>query len=142
MELSQYAELFLSESREHVSAINHLLLTATNTGDATCYASYAPLLRLGDEAQAVVPRNEDSKPQAVVTLAPGETAYAALLTSSAALEGDGGYTATSLGLQFADADDRPLDGLAEVQLPGGEVYVDDTAQVSYWQSSLNDALGW
>jgi two-component system, chemotaxis family, sensor kinase CheA len=27
MELSQYAELFLSESREHVSAINHLLLT-------------------------------------------------------------------------------------------------------------------
>jgi two-component system chemotaxis sensor kinase CheA len=26
MELSQYAELFLSESREHVSAINHLLL--------------------------------------------------------------------------------------------------------------------
>jgi two-component system chemotaxis sensor kinase CheA len=27
MELSQYGELFLSESREHVSAINHLLLT-------------------------------------------------------------------------------------------------------------------
>jgi two-component system, chemotaxis family, sensor kinase CheA len=27
MELSQYAELFLSESREHISAINHLLLT-------------------------------------------------------------------------------------------------------------------
>src|SRR5688500_18862482 len=27
MELSQYAELFLSESREHVSAVNHLLLT-------------------------------------------------------------------------------------------------------------------
>jgi two-component system, chemotaxis family, sensor kinase CheA len=27
MELSQYAELFLSESREHVSSINHLLLT-------------------------------------------------------------------------------------------------------------------
>jgi two-component system chemotaxis sensor kinase CheA len=27
VELSQYAELFLSESREHVSAINHLLLT-------------------------------------------------------------------------------------------------------------------
>jgi two-component system, chemotaxis family, sensor kinase CheA len=26
MELSQYAELFLSESREHVSAVNHLLL--------------------------------------------------------------------------------------------------------------------
>jgi two-component system, chemotaxis family, sensor kinase CheA len=30
MELSQYAELFLSESREHVSAINHLLLTLEN----------------------------------------------------------------------------------------------------------------
>ena len=27
MELSQYGELFLSESREHVSTINHLLLT-------------------------------------------------------------------------------------------------------------------
>ncbi|HEX5724166.1 MAG TPA: chemotaxis protein CheA [Longimicrobiaceae bacterium] len=30
MELSQYGELFLSESREHVSAINHLLLTLEN----------------------------------------------------------------------------------------------------------------
>ncbi|HEV3048966.1 MAG TPA: Hpt domain-containing protein, partial [Longimicrobium sp.] len=37
MELSQYAELFLSESREHVSAINHLLLTLEGdprSGDA------------------------------------------------------------------------------------------------------------
>ncbi|HET7233503.1 MAG TPA: chemotaxis protein CheA [Longimicrobium sp.] len=30
MELSQYGELFLSESREHVSTINHLLLTLEN----------------------------------------------------------------------------------------------------------------
>jgi len=30
MELSQYGELFLSESREHVSSINHLLLTLEN----------------------------------------------------------------------------------------------------------------
>jgi two-component system chemotaxis sensor kinase CheA len=37
VELSQYAELFLSESREHVSAINHLLLTLEGdprSGDA------------------------------------------------------------------------------------------------------------
>ncbi|MDT0443502.1 DUF4232 domain-containing protein [Streptomyces johnsoniae] len=122
--------------------INHMLLTATNTGDATCVAYHAPFLRLGDDAQAAVPRNEDSKPQSVITLAPGQTAYAAVLTSSAAMEAAGGYTATSLGVQFADAEDAAIEGMADVPLPGGDVYVDDSAQVSYWQSSLNDALTW
>ncbi|WP_053171009.1 DUF4232 domain-containing protein [Streptomyces sp. SBT349] len=122
--------------------LNHMLLTATNTGDGTCYAFHGPFLRLGDDAQAAVPRFEGSKPQAVVALAPGESAYAGVLTSSAALEAEGGYTATSLGVQFADAEDAGIEGMADVPLPGGEVYVDDSAGVSYWQTSLDAALSW
>ncbi|MHC3821635.1 DUF4232 domain-containing protein, partial [Streptomyces sp. DT9] len=57
--------------------INHLLLTVTNTGNRTCYAYYAPKLRF-DDAQAVFPILEDSQPQAVVTLDPGQSAYASI----------------------------------------------------------------
>ncbi|RKN45022.1 DUF4232 domain-containing protein [Streptomyces hoynatensis] len=120
--------------------INHLLLTVTNTGSGTCYAWYAPFLRFGD-AQASVPRIEESAPQAVVALAPGESAYAGIATSSATGEEEG-YTATSLGVQFAGADGHGAGDMTEVALPGGEVYVDAAAQVTYWQTSLDEALTW
>ena len=35
MDSSQYAELFLTESREHLSAINHWLLELEQAGNAT-----------------------------------------------------------------------------------------------------------
>ncbi|MFG2828497.1 DUF4232 domain-containing protein [Streptomyces sp. NPDC048434] len=50
--------------------VNHLLLTVTNTGSGTCDAYGAPVLRFDDE-QAAVQLVEDSRPQAVVTLAAG-----------------------------------------------------------------------
>lgn len=54
--------------------VNHMLLTVTNTGSKACNAYYHPFLRFG-EAQAVPRTFEESKPQAVVTLGPGESAY-------------------------------------------------------------------
>ncbi|MFT9474533.1 DUF4232 domain-containing protein [Streptomyces sp. Mo3] len=50
--------------------MNHLLLTVAKTGSATCRLSGCSAARFG-EAQSVPPVIEGSKPQAVVTLAPG-----------------------------------------------------------------------
>ncbi|MFJ6571658.1 DUF4232 domain-containing protein [Streptomyces sp. NPDC091292] len=120
--------------------INHLLLTATNTGTAPCYAYGAPYLRF-DQAQAAVQFIEDSKPQAVVTLDPGQSAYAGIIISSP--EGVHGYTAKKLGVLFSN---RAMNGSvgspANLTLPNGGVYVDSSNQVTYWQSDLSAALEW
>ncbi|ATL29567.1 DUF4232 domain-containing protein [Streptomyces formicae] len=120
--------------------INHLLLKAKNTGTKTCFAYGAPFLRF-DQAQSATPWVEDSKPQAVVTLEPGQTAYAGIGTSSP--EGSEGYQAHSLGVHFSN---RNMDGSvgnpASAKLPAGGVYVDSSAYVTYWQTSAADALQW
>ncbi|MEU2251009.1 DUF4232 domain-containing protein [Streptomyces sp. NPDC019224] len=118
--------------------INHLLLTMTNTGDRPCYAYHAPMLRF-DGAQAVFQVLQDSKPQAVVTLAPGRSAYAAIgLTGEP--NGRKPYKSTRLGVFFADRDNASTNTPpAELTLPG-ETYWDDNGFVTYWQSEMDDAL--
>ncbi|MDQ1047189.1 DUF4232 domain-containing protein [Streptomyces sp. V4I2] len=115
--------------------LNHLLLTVTNTGSKNCDLTGFPAVRLG-AAQSVPPAFEDSKPQAVVTLAPGESGYASVLLSAADGSGSNGYTAKSLEVSYGEgASARP-------SLPAKGVYVDDSIGVSYWQSTMADALAW
>ncbi|MFD8301665.1 DUF4232 domain-containing protein [Streptomyces sp. NPDC059690] len=116
--------------------LNHLLLTVTNTGSKNCNLIGYPAPRFG-EAQAVPPVFEGSKPQAVVTLAPGESGYASVLLSSADGSGSNGYTAKSLEVYFNDGTTA-----ARPSLPAKGVYVDDSLRVSYWQSTMDDALNW
>lgn len=119
--------------------INHLMVTATNTGSVACNAFNAPYLRF-DHGQAAVPFIEDSKPQAVVTIAPGESAYAAIATSG---DGENGRDATDLDLNFANsAGDGSVGASKSLTIPGGSVYIDDSHQVTYWQSDLQDAIQW
>ncbi|WAU79012.1 DUF4232 domain-containing protein [Streptomyces sp. Qhu-G9] len=116
--------------------LNHLLLTVTNTGSKNCNLTGYPAVRFG-EAQSVPPVFEDSKPQAVTTLAPGESGYAGVLLSAADGSGSNGYTAKSLTFH--------LKGSERVQnpsLPAKGVYVDDSIQVTYWQSTMDNALTW
>ncbi|MER6473761.1 DUF4232 domain-containing protein [Streptomyces collinus] len=80
--------------------INHLLLKATNTGTKPCYAYSTPFLRAGADAQAPLAWADETTPQAVVTLEPGQSAYAGILTSSP--EGKGGAKEKTLGVIFAD----------------------------------------
>ncbi|OAH09643.1 DUF4232 domain-containing protein [Streptomyces jeddahensis] len=115
--------------------LNHLLLTVTNTGSKNCNLTGYPAVRFG-EAQSVPPAFEDSKPQAVVTLAPGESGYASVLLSAADGSGSGGYTAKSLAVYF----DKSASAAAHPSLPAKGVYVDDSIRVSYWQSTMADAL--
>ncbi|MDO0926638.1 DUF4232 domain-containing protein [Streptomyces sp. TG1A-8] len=116
--------------------LNHLLLTVTNTGSRSCDLTGYPAVRF-DEAQSVPPAFEDSKPQAVVTLAPGESGYAGVLLAAADGSGSHGYTARSLAVFFDGGA-----GVAHPSLPAKGVYVDDSIGVSYWQSTLSDALAW
>ncbi|NEC63497.1 DUF4232 domain-containing protein [Streptomyces sp. SID9727] len=118
--------------------INHLLLTATNTGDRPCYAYHAPMLRF-DGAQAVFQVLRSSKPQAVVTLAPGQSAYASIgLTGEP--NGQKPYPSKHLGVTFADRNDGPVNSAStELTLPAGTSW-DDNGFVTYWQSEMDQAL--
>ena len=117
--------------------LNHLLLTVTNTGSKNCNVIGYPAVRFG-EAQSVPPAFEDSKPQAVVTLAPGESGYAGVLLSAADGSGSNGYTAKSLEVY----PNKDAGAAFKPSLPAKGVYVDDSISVTYWQQSMADALTW
>ncbi|MEQ4610159.1 MULTISPECIES: DUF4232 domain-containing protein [Streptomyces] len=117
--------------------INHLLLTLKNTGSGLCDAYYAPHLRF-DEAQSVFPILESSKPQAVVTLAPGEEAYAGI-----GLSGEPGQgtlnKSKNLSVYFAKRNGSTYDKPAALKLPA-ETTWDENGFVTYWQSDRATAL--
>ncbi|WP_327189706.1 DUF4232 domain-containing protein [Streptomyces xinghaiensis] len=120
--------------------INHLLLTATNTGTAPCFAYSAPLLRFDESAQSALAIVEDSKPQAVVTLAPGESAYAGILTWVP----DGGHDLRSrrLDVLFSARNGGSAGSMVKLPLPGKGITVNDGAAVTYWQTDVATALTW
>jgi hypothetical protein len=117
--------------------LNHLLLTVTNTGSGNCDLIGYPAVRFS-EAQSVPPAFEDSKPQAVVTLAPGESGYASVLLSSGDGSGSNGYTAKSLAVLLNNG----TGDAANPSLPTKGVWIDETITVTYWQSTMADALTW
>ncbi|MEU5737334.1 DUF4232 domain-containing protein [Streptomyces tendae] len=113
--------------------INHLLLTATNTGSKTCALPQYPAARFG-EAQSVPPVAESSKPQSLTTLAPGESGYAGVRLSSGDGSGENGYETNTFTIPFEDG------SIATVKLPAGGVYVDTALTVTYWQTDASNAL--
>ncbi|MFJ9469860.1 DUF4232 domain-containing protein [Streptomyces caniferus] len=122
--------------------LNHLLLTATNTGFAPCHAYNAPYLRW-DDAQSATTFLDKSKPQAVITLAPGQSAYAGVMYRSADASGNSAFTARTLGVLFANRAGNGSTGpAARLPLPKGGTRTDSSAWVTYWQSTASDALTW
>ncbi|MEV6775891.1 DUF4232 domain-containing protein [Streptomyces syringium] len=124
------------------SPVNHLLLVATNTSKSACTALGYPFLRF-DQDQATTPVIDKSRPQAPVTLAPGKSAYAGIVTSAADGSGGTGRKAKKLAVSFqGPGDGSSVGDKVEAPLPGGSVHVDDQAQGTYWQSSQAAALKW
>ncbi|WP_435127814.1 DUF4232 domain-containing protein [Actinacidiphila sp. bgisy144] len=122
--------------------VNHLLLTVTNTGTHTCYLYGYPELDFTG-AQAVPPVIDDSQPQAVVTLNPGESGYASVSLSATDGSGKYGYTAKTLDVLFQPRSlSGSVGGAAHPALPPKGVYIDDTLTTTYWQQSMDDALSW
>jgi hypothetical protein len=122
--------------------VNHMLLTVTNTGSKTCFLYGYPSAQFTD-AQAEPPVIEDSQPQAVVTLEPGQSGYAGISLSATDGSGDNGYTANSLNVYFYG---RSMSGdvgaAAHPSLPAKGVYIDDSIKVTYWQQEMDDAISW
>lgn len=122
--------------------VNHMLLTVTNTGSKTCFLYGYPAVRFG-EAQSVPPVIEDSQPQAVVTLQPGESGYASVSLSATDGSGSNGQTVNSLAVYFHGRSGNESVGAgANPSLPAKGVYVDDSLKVTYWQQSMDDAINW
>ncbi|MEU8452143.1 DUF4232 domain-containing protein [Streptomyces globisporus] len=117
--------------------INHLLLTVTNTGSKDCATYHAPFLRF-DGAQAVYPILDESKPQAVVVLSPGEKAYAGISLSGEPGENEL-HKSENLGVIMVDKNNKPK-GEVTLKLPA-ETYTDHLGFVTYWQSDMQSALG-
>ncbi|MFJ3417470.1 DUF4232 domain-containing protein [Streptomyces sp. NPDC086082] len=121
--------------------LNHMLLTVKNTGSKTCYLYGYPALRFQD-AQAVPPVVEDSQPQAVTTLGPGQSGYAGVNLSSADGSGTGGYTAKTLSVIFQNRDLDFIGSGVKVPLPSRGTYIDSSLRTTYWLSDPQDAISW
>ncbi|MFE0812527.1 DUF4232 domain-containing protein [Streptomyces sp. NPDC058794] len=114
--------------------LNHLLLTATNTGSKTCVLPPYPAARFG-EAQSVPPVAEATRPQSLTGVEPGKSGYAGVVLSSGDGSGENGYETDTLTVPFEDG------SIATVALPAGGVYVDTALTVTYWQTDMDAALG-
>ncbi|QFQ99602.1 DUF4232 domain-containing protein [Streptomyces phaeolivaceus] len=119
--------------------INHLLITVKNTGSKYCDLYYNPTVRFG-EAQSAPRVIEESQPQAVVTLAPGESGYAGVLLSAADGSGGKGTTEQKVVVHFQNRQGDDTGSPASPALPAKGVYVDNSVAVTYWQSTAADAL--
>ncbi|MFG3271123.1 DUF4232 domain-containing protein [Streptomyces luteogriseus] len=120
--------------------LNHMLLTVKNTGSKLCDLTYYPVLRF-DEMQWVPRPIEDSKPQAVTTLAPGESGYAGVSLSAADGSGEWGTTGHKLTVGFQGRTPNSDGGPSALPaLPARGVYYDSTLTVTYWLRDMDDAL--
>ncbi|WNZ09438.1 DUF4232 domain-containing protein [Streptomyces sp. 11x1] len=120
--------------------LNHMLITVKNTGSKYCDLYFNPTVRFG-EAQSAPRVIEESQPQAVVTLAPGESGYAGVLLSAADGSGGKGTTEKKVVIHFQGAEAGSDAGSpASPALPAKGVYVDNSVAVTYWQSTMEDAL--
>ncbi|MFJ6729758.1 DUF4232 domain-containing protein [Streptomyces sp. NPDC091281] len=122
--------------------LNHLLLTVKNTGGKTCDLTYFPYVRF-DEMQWAPPADKNTQPQAVTTLAPGESGYAGVRLSAADGSGSGGTTGKKLTVMFQGMTPNSDGGAsATPKLPAKGVYYDSSLTVTWWQRDLDDVLSW
>ncbi|MEU1252369.1 DUF4232 domain-containing protein [Streptomyces chartreusis] len=120
--------------------LNHMLLTVTNTGSKRCALMYYPVLRF-DEMQWVPQAIEDTQPQAVTMLEPGESGYAGVLLSAADGSGTGADTGHKLVVGFQGRTPNSDGGPAAAPgLPAKGVHYDSALSVTYWQTDMEDAL--
>ncbi|MGX5213494.1 DUF4232 domain-containing protein [Streptomyces violaceus] len=122
--------------------LNHMLITVKNTGSKMCDLTYYPVLRF-DEMQWAPRPIEDSKPQAVTTLAPGESGYAGVLLSAADGSGEGGTTGHKLTVGFQGRTPNSSGGPSALpSLPAKGVYYDSSLSATYWLRDMDDALSY
>ncbi|MFG2023676.1 DUF4232 domain-containing protein [Streptomyces sp. NPDC048825] len=123
--------------------VNHIVIKATNNGSRPCNLLAFPLLAFEKDAQAATAEIEESRPQAVVTLAPGATAYAGVTTSSGDGSGERSVRNSVISLHLQGRNGGSVGSAVKIPAPGGSLYVEpDAAKVTYWQDTVTDALTW
>ncbi|MFF4103294.1 DUF4232 domain-containing protein [Streptomyces sp. NPDC001903] len=121
--------------------LNHMLISVKNTGSKSCDLTYYPVLRFDEMQWAPGPRQE-TRPQAVVSLAPGQSGHAAAMLAAADGSGEGGTTGQKLTIAFQGRTPNSSGGAsATPPLPAKGVYYDSSLTVTYWQQNIEDALG-
>lgn len=121
--------------------INHVLLTVTNTGSTACDAFSYPGVGY-DGAQSVMDYVRDSVPQSVVSLEPGQSAYASVRTASADGSGEGGVGVNAFTVDFQDASGSFENSTQVTVSLGKEVWVDSSAAVTYWLTDFEAATSY
>jgi hypothetical protein len=122
--------------------VDHALLTATNQGSVPCFLYGYPALRFSPDQQAVEQVIADSQPQAVVTLAPGQSAYAGIVTESAEGPAHQVNTVTDVSVALQKRSGT-FEGspMRSVAVSGKALSVDSSeAEATYWQQDVNTAL--
>ncbi len=96
-----------------------------------------------DQMQWVPQADESTRPQAVVSLAPGESGYAGVLLSAADGSGTGGTTGRKLTVAFQGMTPNSSGGAsATPSLPAKGVYYDSALKVTYWRQDLDAISNW
>ncbi|MFI0861269.1 DUF4232 domain-containing protein [Streptomyces smyrnaeus] len=114
-----------------------ILLKATNNGSTRCDLYGYPFVGYPD-AQAPIAVG-GGKPQAVVSLEPGESAYASLGLE----KGDGGnmHREKHLTVELADRNQHGTGATAKVSAPDGAgLALSDNSTVSYWNTTPKSAM--
>ncbi|MFE2181213.1 DUF4232 domain-containing protein [Streptomyces sp. NPDC059455] len=112
-----------------------ILLKATNNGSARCDLYGYPFVGFPD-AQSSIPAG-GRKPQSVVSLEPGQSAYAALSLA----EGDGGdmHREKQLTIELADQNPQGTGETAKINAPGdASLAISDNSTVTYWNDTIEE----
>ncbi|MFF9482728.1 DUF4232 domain-containing protein [Streptomyces sp. NPDC014733] len=128
-------KLALKEAGGTPSAV---LLTATDNGSTPCSMYHAPFVA-DPVAGHHLTADPDTTPQAVVVLAPGRTAYAAI--TLARQESTQNHRTRTLNVTLAGKDGTGTDGHVAVSSPGpAGLQINPSTRVTYWQSTEEGAL--
>lgn len=114
-----------------------ILIKATNNGNTRCDLYGHPFVGYPD-AQSPLPAG-GGKPQSVVSLEKGESAYSALGLE----EGEGAdmHREKALTVQLADKNEKATGGTVKLRSPGSAgLALGDKSAVSYWNTSIEGAM--
>ncbi|MFD3781524.1 DUF4232 domain-containing protein [Streptomyces sp. NPDC058612] len=135
----EYTDVKVEWAVPPVKDDSRLLLVVTNTGTEPCTLRTHPVLRPKDGHGRLVGVFMNSGPQAEVTLAPGKEAYAGLLLRQSSKDVSTLVKDMALAPHGQSPDSPTGEGVL-LEMPKGGVYVDDTARVTYWNSSSEAAV--